>query len=81
MSNAVRHYISDGKRRDMIGSDCWWSKCVGRVSESPLLVISVVFGVADCRVLKRSYFADFGRIFDGSTVVLLPMLSQGARDR
>jgi len=65
----------------MIGSDCWRSKCVGRVSESPLLVISVVFGVADCWVLNRSYFADFGRVFDGSAAVLSPMSSQGARDR
>ncbi len=44
-----------------------WSKYVGRVSERPLLVISVVFGVGG---LKRRYFADFGRVFDGSAAIL-----------
>jgi hypothetical protein len=52
--------------------------CQG-VSERPLLVISVVFGVVDCRVLKHSYFDDFGRILDESAAVLSHMSSQGAR--
>jgi hypothetical protein len=43
------------------------SGCVGLVSERPLLVISVVFGVGG---LKRRYFDDFGRIFDGSAAIL-----------
>ena len=51
---------------------------VGRVSGRPLLVIPVVFGVMDCRVLKRSYFDDFGRVFDESAAVLSLMSSQSA---
>ena len=49
------------------------------MSERPLLVIPVVFDVVDCRVLKRSYFDDFGRVFDESAAVLSGMSSWRVR--
>ena len=82
MSNVVRALH---KRWQATGYD--WERllavemCQAGVGESAFGNFGRIFGVADCWVLNRSYFADFGRVFDGSAAVLSPMSSQGARDR